>query len=544
MTSALVGPLLAVGAVLLSAAFGSASMAAESARAGLGPVPAGARYLSPTGSNANPGTRDRPWRTLSKAVSAARPGTTVVLLPGTYGALGETSEMRASGTAERPIVFRGEPGATRPTIRGHVKITGSHQRFDHLLFDGPTGPVLRRTSDNPDGEQVLVSVYGPGTRGVEISDSEVRGSRWHAGVYVSGTRGVRITGNYIHHNGRSASRNHDHGIYVGTAKGTRISGNVIYDNTDRGIQLYPAARGTTITGNVIDGNGQGVLIGADGRQASRQTLVERNLITNAALRGNVESDFGPGEARGRGNRVRFNCIHGTAKAGYAGKDGSGIERPTRGFSARANVSADPRYVDRAAKDFSLASDSPCASLGERIDLTSARKAKARRRSLVLSGVVPGPVRGPGSATLGPGSPARRLAHRGPQDPGRLRAVHGHRPPPGGQRRSVGQGQAGGTRPGPVAIGQAAATLARRPGGDPLHELVGGNGAQVAVVVRAHRGGAGLELTVADHQHVGMLRDLRVPDLLADGLRAKVRFGADPLGPQRGDEIARVGVVAV
>lgn len=62
-------------------------------------------YLSPSGDDTRPGTKEQPWRTLEKASSRARAGDTVVLLPGVYS--GVLQPVR-SGTEDAPITFRAE----------------------------------------------------------------------------------------------------------------------------------------------------------------------------------------------------------------------------------------------------------------------------------------------------------------------------------------------------------------------------------------------------------------------------------------------------
>jgi parallel beta-helix repeat protein len=168
--------------------------------------------------------------------------------------------------------------------------------------------------------------------------------------------GALITRNRIHHCGRLPAWNHDHGIYVEDATGTRITENYIYDNADRGIQFYPNAQDSYAAHNVIDGNGQGVIFaGGDegqGYVASRNNVVEFNVITNAKLRYNVEAYWDG--APGSGNVARNNCVHGGAQGD--------VQSPQVGFTANNNLVADPHYVNRAAKDFRLSPDSPCASV--------------------------------------------------------------------------------------------------------------------------------------------------------------------------------------
>ncbi len=74
-------------------------------------------YLSPTGDNGNPGTRERPWRTFVFALRLLSPGATLVLLDGTYdgGTSGYfnarcdvTGNNTPDGTAAAPVTVRAE----------------------------------------------------------------------------------------------------------------------------------------------------------------------------------------------------------------------------------------------------------------------------------------------------------------------------------------------------------------------------------------------------------------------------------------------------
>lgn len=64
-------------------------------------------YVSPQGDDAGPGTKAKPFKTLSKAVKKARAGDTVILRKGTYR---ETLRFQNSGTKENPLVFRAAEG--------------------------------------------------------------------------------------------------------------------------------------------------------------------------------------------------------------------------------------------------------------------------------------------------------------------------------------------------------------------------------------------------------------------------------------------------
>jgi hypothetical protein len=106
---------------------------------------------------------------------------------------------------------------------------------------------------------------------------------------------------------------------------------------------------------VIDGNGEGIIFSGDHGLVSNDNVVEGNVITNSKIRDNVESYYDAGQPVGHGNVVRNNCIH-----GGAGDNGDGGVARQVGFTATDNVVADPDYVNRGAKDFTLAEGSPCS----------------------------------------------------------------------------------------------------------------------------------------------------------------------------------------
>jgi parallel beta-helix repeat protein len=164
-------------------------------------------------------------------------------------------------------------------------------------------------------------------------------------------RGTTLEANRIHDCG--VSDNHRHGIYVEHALDTRIVGNEIFDNADRGIQLYPSAQNTLVAGNVIDGNGEGVIVSGEGGTTSSGNVVRNNVISNPRLRAGIESWYGAGTPPGRDNVAEHNCLFGGAMQ---------IDDSGGGFSARDNVTADPRFVDRASKDFRLQPSSECAAI--------------------------------------------------------------------------------------------------------------------------------------------------------------------------------------
>jgi hypothetical protein len=81
--------------------------------------PAGQTYvvaqLQPAASDENPGTPEKPFQTIARAVKAVKAGDTVLIESGVYR---EAVVIEASGTADRPIVFAAAPMA-------NVTVTGA-----------------------------------------------------------------------------------------------------------------------------------------------------------------------------------------------------------------------------------------------------------------------------------------------------------------------------------------------------------------------------------------------------------------------------------
>ncbi|MBW2732101.1 MAG: right-handed parallel beta-helix repeat-containing protein [Deltaproteobacteria bacterium] len=63
------------------------------------PLPSGAVFISPSGSDRNPGTQERPWKTWSHALSKLGPGDTLVALAGVYGVSTATGALQVNCSA-------------------------------------------------------------------------------------------------------------------------------------------------------------------------------------------------------------------------------------------------------------------------------------------------------------------------------------------------------------------------------------------------------------------------------------------------------------
>lgn len=81
---------------------------------------AGIFYVSPSGDDADPGTRHSPWLTINRAASTLIAGDTVYIMSGTYS---EHVIPKHSGNPDNPVVYMSYPGHS-PVIVGKGEIAG------------------------------------------------------------------------------------------------------------------------------------------------------------------------------------------------------------------------------------------------------------------------------------------------------------------------------------------------------------------------------------------------------------------------------------
>jgi hypothetical protein len=203
-----------------------------------GLLDAATRYVSPVGSDRNPGTARRPFRTLSQAVRIAAPGDTILLRDGVYGAEGVANGSFAvwvsrSGTASAWIVVKAEHKG-RAILDCQNRCSGylyfdtgaAYWHIENLVFDHAAGAAIHMNS-TPAAHDLAFKGNEIRNVGRHYSDSQYGMSGVYAG---EGHYNLTFDGNVFHDIGRIGPikmQAHDHGLYLHSSN-TKIINNIFY----------------------------------------------------------------------------------------------------------------------------------------------------------------------------------------------------------------------------------------------------------------------------------------------------------------------------
>jgi F5/8 type C domain-containing protein/parallel beta helix pectate lyase-like protein len=334
------------------------------------------RFVSLAGSDANPGTEARPWRSIQRALDLARPGDQIMVRGGTYAGtaagpdrgdgLGPSVYASPQGAPGQPITIQPYPGE-KATIAGFVSLPrAAWFRMTGFVIDGSTTPNAEGVS--------LGNTSSGAPHHVELSYNEIRdfqpaGTHAHGILHYSGTD-TALIGNRIHHIGRQTF--FDHGIYLKAGRRVVVANNVISDVTGGyGIHIWGDFDESWVIHNTVYGSAaSGFTIGGNSdRGQPDRTVAANNIFAGHGATADSHQGYATKEYQpGMGNSVRRNL-------GWANARSTAFYLSASGPSA--NRTADPRFDSVTDRDLHVAAGGAAADAGE--DFGLLLDADGRRR---------------------------------------------------------------------------------------------------------------------------------------------------------------------
>ena len=279
------------------------------------PAPAGAIHVATDGDDNNPGTEDRPLRSISTAVRAAEAGDTVLVRGGEYN---ESVAFRGKfGTPEAYITLRAHPGEQVTLVadigrnaidfrRGNayinvacLELAGPTQRADAI----PETVDFHRNRTLAGGNaETNPGNYGSGVSiGDRVDTRDGYPTNHHIRIVANTIHDFAEAGiaalesNHISAIGNRVYRNAKYGCHSGSGitfgylldaggpdnpdgYSNYIVGNVAYENENRSLQCFSDRLGPILT----DGNG--IIVDQTDLQGDRYTA--RTLIADNVIYGN------------------------------------------------------------------------------------------------------------------------------------------------------------------------------------------------------------------------------------------------------------------
>jgi hypothetical protein len=299
-------------------------------------------WAAPYGVDTNPGTQVAPFLTLAKLAGTLTPGQTGCLPAGTSFATREA--ITAVGTPAGRITITTAPGGARAVLSDGIETTQATRFL--TLTNLAVGALNNSANGNVSGT-VILRGYSTALTHSDVGPGALKeGGR--SCIVLDHAGSALIDGNVLHECNGPSKVLYGAGVLASISTGARIVNNVIYGNVGGdAIAFSPNAQVSRARFNLIVDNLGGIYFGGDAKVASRDTLVEQNVITRNS-RFDVHSAYGSNSPVGKGNIVRRNCIWSPGAVTAAGA----------GFRMAANRKVDPRVVEGQGT-YRLAASSPC-----------------------------------------------------------------------------------------------------------------------------------------------------------------------------------------
>jgi len=236
------------------------------------------RYIATNGDDHNPGTQDRPWKTVEHAGQSINSGDTVIIEDGIYrvgthlgfGPIGisinQMTTYKAAPNAR--VIFSGEKDYP-PTVGSYDFV-----RLEGLWFGGKW---------DPNGTGYVGPGGSPIGHGKEIINCTIFG--YTDGILIGTMEYLLVYGNRLIHNGLTP---YGHGIYLSGGSSDARCNHVIVDNNifiegqGYGIHGWHNPKSMIITRNFISGHDHGIVMNGG----------DHIIANNFVWRNNIETGHG------------------------------------------------------------------------------------------------------------------------------------------------------------------------------------------------------------------------------------------------------------
>ena len=293
-----------------------------------------AAWASPRGSDANPGTRARPYRRVGRLAASLKPGQRGCLEPG--ATFDERIVLNVSGAPHAPVTIASGPGPRAILAQG-IELASS-ARYVHLES------LTARARKGTPSEVATVVLRGYAVyierercdrrlgrrRPAHLHPARSRRRGGHRAQHHPPLRGgpeLRVGDHRQHLRQRPHHRQH----------GVRQPGGRRRARSERSALSHHAKPPRRERGRHV--------FGGAAKYASRDNRITRNVVTESR-RFAVHGSYKQGAPVGSGNLVLDNCVWRTARMGGDG------------YTAARNRVVDPRVVP-VARGYRLAPGSPC-----------------------------------------------------------------------------------------------------------------------------------------------------------------------------------------
>ncbi len=216
-------------------------------------------YVSPTGSDTNPGTASAPFKTFAKANSVLTAGSTLNIYAGTYN---EQLKISKSGTSSGWITVKPLSGTVVVDMK-NVATFGLNLAASYVSV---SGLEIRNSGD------ICVNIVGSN---LTVDGLVVHECASH-GINTNNSSQVKILNSRVYHTvlsnaSRSISSGWGSGIKVRVSDNVLIQGNTVYNNYGEGM----GTRGTNVTirANTVYDN-----FSVNIYTNSENALIERNFV--------------------------------------------------------------------------------------------------------------------------------------------------------------------------------------------------------------------------------------------------------------------------